>query len=194
MNVGLTYKIQDNLNPDLVYYGSSELPTLDDRMKIHLNDFNTWKNTGKNYCSSFKVLELGNWTPTLLKIVFFTIKWELREQERKLIEYQTCVNERIPNRIYAEWYEDNKEHHNEQQAEYYQKNKVKIREQRAEYYQNNKEKLKKQQADHYQDNKEKLKTKFTCPCGGRYTHQNKAHHTKTKIHQDWLKFSNAKNH
>jgi hypothetical protein len=190
MYCGFTYEIRDETNPDLVYYGSSELPTLDERMKLHLNDFNTWKNTGKKYCSSFKVLELGNWTPTLLKIVFFTIKWELREQERKLIEHQTCVNERIPNRIYAEWYEDNKEHHKEQLAEYYQKNKVKIREQHAEWREANPN----YKADYYQKNKDKINKKITCECGGRYTHQNKSIHIKSTIHQDWLKSSNTKNH
>ena len=88
MNCGFTYEIRDKTDKSLVYYGSSELPTLDERMKIHIKNFNYWKDTGKNYCYSYKVLELNNYTPTLLKIVFFTIKWELREHERKLIEMQ----------------------------------------------------------------------------------------------------------
>ena len=171
MNVGVLYKIQDNLNPDLVYYGSSEL-SLDERIKKHIYDFNYWKNTGKNYCSSYRVLELGNWKPTLLKIVFFTIKWELWEHERKLIESNECCNHNIPNRTKAEYREDNKKH---------------IKEQKADYYQENKEHIKKQVADYKLKNKDKINKKFACGCGGKYSHQYKSTHEKTQIHQNWLK-------
>jgi hypothetical protein len=202
MNVGITYEIRDKNNPDLVYYGSSEL-SLDDRMKLHLTDFNTWKKTGKNYCSSFKILEMGNYKPTLLKIIFFTIKWELREQERKLIEYQVCVNKNIPNRSRAEWYEANKEKKLKQQTEwresnpnyntdYCEDNKNKIKERKANHYQKNKEKLLKQAADYQLKNKEKLKEKFECPCGGQYVYDNKSKHFKTNKHQKWLKFQTPK--
>jgi len=213
MNVGFTYEIRDKTNPDLVYYGSSELPSLEDRMKHHLKSFKHWKNTGAKYCSSFKILELNNYKETLLKIVFFTIKWELHEQERYLIEYRVCVNENIPNRTKAEWYQDNKEKIKERHADYYQANKEKFKERHADYYQVNKEQIKEQKteyyqankekiaehyqankeqikekaADYYQANKEKIAKKFDCPCGGKYTHINKPRHLKTKRHQNWLK-------
>ena len=154
MNVGITYEIRDNSNPDLVYYGSSEL-SLDERMKKHIDHFNAWKKTGIGYCSSFKILELNNYKYDIIDIVYFDTKYELREYERPLIEGQVCVNERIPNRS------------------------------RAEYYQNNKDKLLKQVADYKLKNKEKLKEKFVCPCGGRYTHPHKAKHIKTNKHQKW---------
>ena len=213
MNVGFTYEIRDKSNPDLVYYGSSELSALEDRMKIHLDGFKHWKKTGAGYCSSFKVLELNNFKETLLKIVFFSIKWELREQERHLIEYQTCVNENIPNRTKAEWYQANREKIKEYQTEYQAENKEKIKEYQADYYQANIEQIK----EYYQDNKEKIKEyqtenkekikeyqseyrvenrdkikqtaskKFDCPCGGKYTGAHKADHNKSKRHQNWLK-------
>jgi hypothetical protein len=183
MNVGFTYELRDNTNPDLVYYGSSELPTLEDRMKIHIYQFNAWKknNENGNYCSSFKILELGNYTPTLLKIVFFTIKWELREHERKLIEYQTCVNENIPNRTHAEYCEANREQINEKSKEFYQANKEYYVNYNAEYRAKNKDKI-----------KDKKNKKFVCECGGKYTHINKVKHIKTKIHQKWLKLQTPK--
>ena len=121
MNVGITYEIRDKTNPKLVYYGSSEL-SLDERMKIHLTGFNTWKNTGIGYCSSFKVLELNNYKYDIIDIVYFDTKYELREYERPLIEGQVCVNERIPNRSDAEYYQDNKEKILEQQAEWLEAN------------------------------------------------------------------------
>jgi len=163
MNCGFLYKIQDNSNPKLVYYGSSELTTLDERMDIHIKNFNYWKKTGKNYCSSFKVLELGNWKPTLLKIIFFTIKWELWEHERKLIEGQVCVNKNVPNRSRAEWCEANPNYH----AEWCEAN--------PNYY-----------ADYKLKNKDKINKKFACECGGKYTHQNKLRHIKSNKHQKWV--------
>jgi len=214
MNVGFTYEIRDKTNTDLVYYGSSEMPSLDDRLKLHLKDFKRWKNknTGASYYSSFKVLELNNYKATLLKIVFFSIKWELREQERHLIEYQTCVNENIPNRTKAEYYQANKEKFKEYHAEHYQANQEKIKEYQSEYRVENKEKIKEYQAEYraankeyqsehyqanrehilernaeyYQANKEKIKEKFNCLCGGKYTHQHKSTHDKSKRHQNWL--------
>jgi len=195
MNVGFTYEIRDKTNTDLVYYGSSEMPSLDDRLKLHLKDFKRWKNknTGASYYSSFKVLELNNYKATLLKIVFFSIKWELREQERHLIEHRVCVNERIPNRTKAEYYQDNKEKIKEYQAE----NREKIKEYQAEYraankeyqsehYQANREHILERNAEYYQANKEKIKEKFNCLCGGKYTHQHKSTHDKSKRHQNWL--------
>jgi len=173
MNVGFTYEIRDKTNTDLVYYGSSEMPSLDDRLKLHLKDFKRWKNknTSASYYSSFKVLELNNYKATLLKIVFFTIKWQLHEQERHLIEFQTCVNERIPNRTEAEWYVTNKD---------------KIKEKSKEYYQANRDKIKEKSNDYRKKNKEKISKKFNCPCGGKYTHYHKSIHDKSKRHQNWL--------
>jgi len=154
MNVGFTYEIRDKTNPDLVYYGSSELPTLEDRMKIHIQDFNAWKKNNKNdYYSSFKILELNNYKPTLLKIVFFTIKWELHEQERKLIEGQVCVNKVVPNRTMKEWREANKEQVLKQKAEWNKANPN----YHKEYYQANKEKQIQYGKEYYQANKEYYK-------------------------------------
>ena len=188
MNVGFTYEIRDKTNTDLVYYGSSELPSLEDRMKYHLKDFKYWKkNNDADYCYSFKVLEPNNYKATLLKIVFFTIKWELREQERHLIEYQTCVNNNVPNRTQAEHYQANKEKIKEQKAEHYQANK----EQKAEHYQANKEKIKEKIKEYQTENKDKINQratkKFNCPCGGKYTGAHKSKHDKTNRHQNWLK-------
>ena len=134
MNVGFTYEIRDKTNPDLVYYGSSELSTLDDRMKHHLQNFNNWKNNNNNgYCSSYKILELNNYKAEMIKIVFFTIKWELREQERKLIENNECVNHNIPNRTNAEYYQANREQLKEINKEWREANKEHIKELNKEY-------------------------------------------------------------
>jgi len=193
MKRGFTYYIQDKSDKNLIYYGSSEMPTLKDRLDTHIRSFNSWKNTGIGYCSSFKILEINNYKYDIIEIVYFDTKQELREYERPLIEGQVCVNERIPNRSDAEYYQDHKEYYKEYKSKYYQDNKDKL----ADYYQNNKEKIKQQHADYYQNNKEKFKEqqnkKITCPCGGRYTHQNKSQHNKSNKHQKWALSQTSKN-
>lgn len=156
MNCGFTYFIRDKSVKNLIYYGSSCEPTLEDRINNHINKYNTWKNSGKtDYIYSFNVLELNNYEYGIIDVVYFDDKWDLYHQERLLIENNECVNKYIPTRTYAEWYEDNKE-----------------------------QKLK-QRADYYEENKDKINKKFVCGCGGKYTHQHKARHIKSQKHQKW---------
>jgi hypothetical protein len=177
MNCGFTYEIRDKTDKSLVYYGSSELPTLKDRMDIHIQHFNAWKTNNDNvYCSSFKVLENDNYKYDIIEVVYFDTKYELREYERPLIEGQICVNKNVPNRTQKEWYEANPNYN----KDYYQENKDKMKEQI-------------QVADYYKNNKDKVNKKFTCSCGGRYTHIHKARHIKSKKHQKWLKLQSQKN-
>ena len=120
MNRGFTYYIRDKINKDLVYYGSSELPTVEDRLKGHLYGFNSWKKNKDNvYCSSYKVLEKDNYEYDTIEVVWFDTKYELRQHERLLIEGQVCVNIEIPNRTRKQYYVDNKE----QKKQYYVDNK-----------------------------------------------------------------------
>ena len=145
MNRGFTYYIKDKSNPDLVYYGSSELPTVEDRMKLHLNKFIAWKkNSNLDYYSSFKILELSNYEYDTIEVVYFDTKYELRQHERLLIEGQVCVNMVIPNRTGKEWKIDNKE----KIKQYYIDNKEKFK----QYKIDNKEKIKQYNID----NKEKI--------------------------------------
>jgi len=174
MKRGFTYYIQDKSNPDLVYYGSSEMPSLKDRLDKHIQQFNAWKKNNENgYCSSFKVLEIDNYEYDVIDIVYFDTKQELREYERPLIEGQICVNERIPNRSNAEWCESNPNYH-------------------AEWREVNKEHYLNYQTDYRVKNKDKLNKKITCPCGGRYTHTNEAQHFKTNKHKKWLNLQTPK--
>lgn len=74
--------------------------------------------------------------------------------------------------------------------QYYIKNKNKIMEQSTNYYINNKEKVNEYQKiykkDYYQKNKESFKIKIDCPCGGRYTKDNKYNHCSTLKHRRYL--------
>lgn len=58
------------------------------------------------------------------------------------------------------------------------------------YYKNHKEEANEYNKNYYEDNKEDINkkkiVKHICPCGGKYTHQNKAIHEKTNIHQAYI--------
>jgi len=192
MNCGFTYFIRDKTNKNLIYYGSSCEPTLDDRIYKHIKCFDSWKNTGNGYCSSYKILEKDNYEYGIIEIVYFDTKQELREYERPLIEGQVCVNIQVPNRSSTEYREANKEHIKEQHADYYQNNKEKLKEQHADYYQNNKEKFKEQHADYYQENKEHIKE---CVAEYREANKDKIKEYKAewcKANKEHIKEQNAK--
>ena len=158
MNRGFTYYIKDKINKDLVYYGSSEMPTVEDRMKIHLNNFNRWKKNNDNgYCSSFKILELSNYEYDTIEVVYFDTKYELRQCERLLIEGQVCVNIEIPNRTDKEYRVDNKVKIKEQNKQYRVDNKEKFKERNKQYRVDNKEKIKEKDKQYYIENQEKIK-------------------------------------
>jgi len=176
MGFAFTYKIQDKTDKSLVYYGSSKLATLDERMKIHINKYTTWNNNNNNeYCYSFKVLEKDNYECAIIDKVYVDTDFELREYERKLIENNECINHNVPNRKKAEY-----------RKVHYQANREKEIERSKQYYQNNKEKQLKIRKEYQAKNKEKLKEKFKCPCGGQYTYQDKSRHFKTNKHQEWV--------
>ena len=198
MNRGFTYYIRDKSNKDLVYYGSSELPTVEDRMKIHLYGFNRWKkNKDYVYCSSYKVLEKDNYEYDITEIVWYDTTYDLRQHERLLIEGQVCVNERIPNRTDKEYHIDNKEKIKEYNKQYHIDNKEKIKEYNKQYHIDNKEKQNERSKQYHIDNKEKqnerskqyridnrekLKQKITCECGCVVAKGNITTHRKTNKH------------
>jgi hypothetical protein len=131
-------------------------------------------------------------------------------------ELNASLNKSIPSRnqqeYQKEWYKANKEKRKIQTKDYYEENKDKIKIQTKDYYEENKDKIKirhieyretnKEKAkeyretnkdkmkeyhkEYYQTNKDKLNQKYDCKCGGKYTHQTKSHHLKTKLHQAYI--------
>jgi len=127
---------------------------------------------------------------------------ELNRREGEHIRgHDTCLNRCIAGRTQKEWYENNKEyvieknkkwyennkeHMKEYGKEWREKNKELIKEKKKEYSENNKEHIKKYKKEWGEKNKELIKEKktekFDCDCGGKYLHNNKARHLKTKKH------------
>jgi hypothetical protein len=74
--------------------------------------------------------------------------------------------------------------------EYYYKNVDKLKAEHEEYRVNNVDKLKAKEKEYRINNADKIKaraiTKFTCPCGGKYTYSSKSPHLKTEKHLKYL--------
>ena len=89
-----------------------------------------------------------------------------------------------------QYYETNIDKIKESKKQYYETNIDKIKESTKKYYENNIDKLNKNCKEYYQNNidkiKESKKQKFNCPCGGKYSKQQKSRHEKTQIHCEFI--------
>ena len=70
--------------------------------------------------------------------------------------------------------------------EYLDKNIETMKIKHKEYYDKNIETMKIKNKEYRDENKEKLNEKFTCLCGGKFTHNNQSIHIKTKKHLKYL--------
>ena len=212
---GIIYKIYDQTDKKLVYYGSTE-QSISERLGCHISDYKSYKNGNHHFVTSYLVFDADNYDIMMVERVEFGDIKELRNRERFYIENNICVNQCIPTRTEAEWreanaeklkknkaeyrkanvtkikkkkaewYQENKDKILEDQAQYYKANKDKILEDQAQYKKVNKVKIAEQNAERYQENKAKINEKFVCVCGGSYTNRDKSKHEKTKKHQLYL--------
>jgi len=98
-------KIYKITSGDLTYIGSTTQSTLARRLSNHLTDYKQWK-AGKRYgCSSFPLIETGQYEITLIELCPCNSKDELTARERFHIETNKCVNKYIPGRTMKEWRE-----------------------------------------------------------------------------------------
>jgi hypothetical protein len=91
---GLVYMLTCD-DPSLVYIGSS-VQTKEKRLKGHQRDYKKWKNGSKEYCSSFKLFDVGNVKIEILIDNLPPIKSELYKIEALIIKSEHCVNMSIP--------------------------------------------------------------------------------------------------
>jgi hypothetical protein len=201
--LGKIYTIRSNTTP-LVYVGSTCQRHLSSRMSSHRSKFKAYKKGSKNYCASFKILEIDeNCYIELHEYYPCNTDLELRKREGEVIRELDCVNKCIAGRTQKQWREDNKEkekvrrkQYREDNPEYFKQwrvnNKEKIKEDSVRYYVNNKKKINAQGKQWRENNKEKIKTrdsrKYQCECGGKYTHIHKARHMKSKKHKEYMEF------
>jgi len=111
-------------------------------------------------CTSREILKYSDATIELLELIDCENREQLERREGEYIRQYNCVNKKIAGRTDKEYREENKEKKKEYNKEYREENKQAIAEKRNE--------------------------KFTCECGGKYTHNNKTIHFKTKKHIEFL--------
>ena len=175
------FKIQNNLNNDLVFYGYSNNDLNQILHKSKSNYINYCKEN-KIYNTIFKLFE--KYSPDSLEIILLEecLKQEIKD---KLFNYikndKNSVNIR-----YSFSTEDKKIRSYNVKNEWKKKNIENINSYNKYYYKNNIEKIK----QYHQNIKEKLKEKKKCDCGKTYCFNRKAAqilHSNTKHHQRYLK-------
>jgi len=113
-------------------------------------------------------------------------------KEQKIKEMKQYYTENADKmKEYGEKYRtENSDKIKQLQKQYKTENADKIKQLQKQYYTEHAEKMKKQMNQYYTENAEKIHQKYDCDCGGKYTHQNKSSHFKTKRH---MKYINNKN-
>ncbi len=156
------YKIESHLGPK-IYIGSTTKEYLSQRMDSHRSNYKQWKKGKGNYTGSYSLFDeygLENCKIILIELFPCKIHDEKASREGYYIRSLNCVNKYIPGRTDKEYRQDNID---------------KIKEVKLEYRRNN---------------IDKIKEPFNCECGGRYTHESKSHHSKTKKHHKYLESKN----
>jgi hypothetical protein len=149
---------------------------------IRLTQHKSKYKSNYKYCSSYLVLEHGNYE--IYEIEKVEDDSKLNEREFYHIQHTDCVNIHVyleDGRTFdmkeykKEWYEANREKILEEMKEYREANQEKIKEYQKKYRENNKEK-----------NYEKAKEKVTCDCGRIVSKRNLSKHEKSQKHLNWL--------
>jgi hypothetical protein len=132
---GIIYKITCNETGE-VYYGSTQ-QSLNVRMQKHKSKCKAWKEGRYCYTTSFRIIERGNYSYSLIETVECDEKKQLETRERYYIEHNDCVNKCIPMRSKKEWREENK--NKEKERQYREANKDAINEKQRQRYEANKD-------------------------------------------------------
>ena len=170
---GKIYKIVSNITDD-VYIGST-CNTINRRLTNHIQLYKSFKKgIRKNSCSSFQIIENGEYDIVLIEDFPCDRKEQLHARERYYIENIKCINKVIPGRTNKQYREDNKDIISEKTKIYREANKEKILEQQKAYHEKvniNKEKRIKlteeekaqrkaqRKARWFQENKERLQAR-----------------------------------
>lgn len=128
---GKIYKITSG---DLTYIGSTTEPTLARRLADHKSSYKKHKEGKRGGCSSFSLIETGQYEITLVELYPCGSKDELTARERFYIETNECVNKIIPGRTSKEYWAANPEKYKEKQKRKYLKHRDEYLEKERERY------------------------------------------------------------
>jgi hypothetical protein len=181
---GVVYKITGG---DEVYVGSTIQP-LSVRWSEHLCYYEKYKEGKRGKCMSYELFdryEIDNCKMEVLEEWEGEDRTELLFLEKKWINELDCINKKCP--IWT--LEEKKEY----QALWRRCNPDKVKKQKEKYIATHEQQVKetsrryeKEKRKRSEEHKQRMKEKYKCACGGQFTHQNKAVHSKTIIHQKWL--------
>jgi hypothetical protein len=105
---GKVYNIKSKNTPD-VYVGST-IQILTDRLANHVFKNKQHKLGLENDCTSFRIIDLGDYEIVLIEDYPCNSAKELQTRERYWIENTpNCINKNIPTQTKKEYYEKNKE-------------------------------------------------------------------------------------
>ena len=156
---GKIYKLITDINPELVYIGSTCQP-LSKRKSTHKSKHKAFIAGKGHYVTSFRVFDVDpNPTIVLLEACPCNSKEELRARERHWIENTACVNQKIPGRTDKEYYATHKDQYKQAHKKYYETHKDKCKQAQKAYYMANKSAITKYRKDWCAANKDRIKQK-----------------------------------
>jgi len=139
-----------------MYIGSTCEPTLARRLAEHASSYKRWKEGKRRGCSSFQLIESGQYEITLIELCPCGSKDELTARERFHIESNNCVNKTIPGRTVQEWRKDNVDKEKAITKRYREKHREDLQEISRQWRKDNPEKMKEANKKYQQDNRDKL--------------------------------------
>ena len=119
---GCVYKIVSVVNPELVYFGSTN--NFKKRMQGHKDDYKRYLNKKYDYITYFEIFDLGKYSTEIVKEFKQITRRELEDFETEFIQNNKCVNKRQS--LTEQMKKDTKKGCNNQ---YYQDNKTKLNQQ-----------------------------------------------------------------
>lgn len=184
-------------------YVGSTCKTLSERLNGHNYSKRKWETYGTgNYCSSYEVLEHGDYYIELIENFPCETKLELLKRERYWTNQIECVNKHTQQGLKLEI--GLKEYNKYNHAKYRLKHSEEINEKSRNYYHNNKEKISIKNKTYKNINKEHVKqihlksylknrtkqqakrsAKVLCDCGTMYAHSHRSDHIKSKLHLEY---------
>ncbi len=172
---GKIYKVVSP-NHSKIYIGST-VKTLADRFSEHKSN---------RKCTSVEIIDAGDSDIKLIEDFPCLDKAQLedREGEIQLMDWDGCVNKQVAGAV-------RRAGGKKEYCKQYQKaNAETIKAQKKIYNKANAETIKAYNKAYNKANAETInaqkRQKYTCFCGGKYTHTHRAHHRKTKRHQDFV--------
>jgi len=81
-----------------VYFGSTTLPTEDERLKVHEGNYSSFLNGVYHWCAVFNIIERGNYRIELVKDFPCETIFDLEREEGNVILANPCININVPGR------------------------------------------------------------------------------------------------